>query len=280
MNALVIGLGMGTQYQTWMKELGMQVNTLDTDPRKQADFVDLDSAINNKKYNIIYIGTPNNTHKKIAQVVVNHTDVLLIEKPGFKTSWEWKSFVGENLNTRIMMVKNNQYRNEIAQFKKYIQHARRVKVTWIRSHGIPESPWFCNPEQSYGGVSRDLMPHLLSYFTCLKEYKNARSIFTQSTDNQNKGVDTESYLELIDKKTVWTFHADWASKGYEDNSITFRGSDFCVQFDLGKLCPAEPYKAMIETALNNISNDDFWKDQLAQDIFIHNIVEKLCVSTV
>ena len=35
------------------------------------------------------------------------------------------------------------------------------------------------------------------------------------------------------------------------------------------------YKAMIENAVDNLNNNEFWKEQLEQDLWIHKQIEKL-----
>jgi hypothetical protein len=61
----------------------------------------------------------------------------------------------------------------------------------------------------------------------------------------------------------------------DDRGINFYMSDGSVKrIELG-LCPEEAYKNMILDAIKNIDNTAFWSVQLAQDLFIHNKIEKL-----
>ena len=39
--------------------------------------------------------------------------------------------------------------------------------------------------------------------------------------------------------------------------------------------PEEAYRAMIENAVNNLNNNEFWTEQLAQDLWIHRQIENL-----
>lgn len=41
------------------------------------------------------------------------------------------------------------------------------------------------------------------------------------------------------------------------------------------LCPEEAYKKMIMMAIENLNNNQYWQDQLAQDIWIHQQIENL-----
>ena len=44
-----------------------------------------------------------------------------------------------------------------------------------------------------------------------------------------------------------------------------------VYFELG-LCPEDAYKRMIETAISNIANKEFWANELKQDLWIHEMI--------
>ena len=44
-------------------------------------------------------------------------------------------------------------------------------------------------------------------------------------------------------------------------------------FNLG-LCPEIAYKQMIETAIANLNNKDFWNTQLEQDLWIHKMIDQ------
>ena len=51
-------------------------------------------------------------------------------------------------------------------------------------------------------------------------------------------------------------------------------SSSAIKFELG-LCPESAYKKMISTAVENLNNKEFWQKQFAQDIWIHQQIEKL-----
>ncbi len=68
--------------------------------------------------------------------------------------------------------------------------------------------------------------------------------------------------------------ANWKDNNADDVYISFDMKNSAAKFVLG-LCPEQAYKAMIENAVNNLNNNDFWKEQLAQDIWIHRQIENL-----
>lgn len=270
--AVVVGLGMGQQYVQWFEQLGYTVTTVDTDPSKQADHSDFEFIFDDwYRQNIIYIGTPNFTHEPIARQLASHAEILLVEKPGFKSYSNWMRFVSDFPRTGIMMVKNNQYRPETELWREMADRSDRVNVVWERADGIPSSPWFVNPKQSYGGVSRDLMPHMLSYFTNFADYSHSREVSRRKEDLVGVGVDTYCILEYTaanDKKTAWTLITNWQTDEYDSAHIEFVIDGHSHIYDLGAWCPSEPYLDMIRTCVKNIDNNKFWNEQYAQDIWI------------
>lgn len=275
--ALVIGLGMGLQYKQWLKQLGFAVTTVDPDLDKNADFLSIESCLTKQSmFDLVYIGTPNYTHELIARQLASHTKILLIEKPGFETHTHWVNFVKEFNQTRVMMVKNNQYRPEREIWHEMAERSDKVYVVWQREKGIPSSPWFIDPAKSYGGVSRDLMPHMLSYFTNFTDYANSITTRQQKEDLLDIGIDTWCIMEYTaanDKKTEWILFTDWQNESYDSASIEFIINGHSHIYDLGALCPSEPYLDMITACIKNLDNDNFWNDQLAQDVWIHQQIE-------
>ncbi len=279
--ALVIGLSMGRQYASWLEQMGYKVVTADLDPGKSALYTDYKDAVRYQNYDIIYIGTPNWTHEPIARDVVDKTKILIIEKPGFVNSLAWKEFVDSNPNTRIFMVKNNQYRLELSGFKDLLKISRRVNVVWSRKSGIPASPWFKQRDRAFGGVSRDLMTHLLSYYTALTNYNYGTKSYTHAVDIHNTGIDDFCEIEIKNDNNTWCFTASWQNNKEDRHYIEFDFGSTRARFELGDYvtafggCPAAPYMAMIQAAVDNIDNPDFWQNQAEQDCWIHKQVENL-----
>ena len=279
--ALVIGLSMGRQYASWLEQLGYKVITADVDPARKAFYTDYADAVRYSIYDIIYIGTPNWTHELIARDVVDKTKILIIEKPGFVNSTAWKKLATDNPNTRILMVKNNQYRLELSGFKDLLKVSKRVNVVWSRRAGVPASPWFKEKDRAFGGVSRDLMPHLLSYYTTLTEYKDGVKVYADAVDRHDTGIDDFCEIEIKNGNVNWTFTASWQNNKEDLHYIEFDLGTNKVRFELGDYvtafggCPAAPYMAMIQAAVDNIDNNNFWQSQLEQDCWIHKQVENL-----
>ncbi len=278
--ALVIGLSMGRQYASWLEQLGYKVITADVDPGKSAWYTDYNDAVRYQNYDIIYIGTPNWTHEPIARDVVSKTKILIIEKPGFVNSKAWREFVESNPDTRIMMVRNNQFRTEISAFKQLAKHSKQITVCWSREDGVPGSPWFTDKSKAFGGVSRDLMPHLLSMYTALANYKTGNKLYAIAEDRNNSNVDDFCEIE-ISNNAKWVFNANWKNNNKNEFYIEFDLGIDVIKFELGDYmtafggCPAGPYMAMIKTATENLNNNEFWQEQLEQDVWIHRQIEHL-----
>jgi len=292
--ALVVGLGMGTQYALWLTELGYNVYTVDVDPGKAASYTDVAVALgHHPQLDVVYIGTPNWTHESIAQQVAPHAKLVLVEKPGVKYSSNWQQLVASYPDTRIMMVKNNQFRPEIKRFKQLADQSDKIYVRWNNANRIPHpGSWFTTKEKAFGGVSRDLMPHMLSYYCALTDYRQGVKIKAKaiqsyelkdihSTDygsvnpNGTYDVDDFCHFEFKNGSTTWVLSANWKTNlDHDDSSISFSMKNSALRHELG-LCPAEAYKAMIQEAMDNLDNNNFWQKQLDQDLWIHQQIENL-----
>jgi hypothetical protein len=67
--------------------------------------------------------------------------------------------------------------------------------------------------------------------------------------------------------------ANWADGVADNRSVEFEKQDGTVKrFELG-LCPEEAYKNMIDCAISNIGNEQFWQRQFLQDLWIHERIQ-------
>jgi predicted dehydrogenase len=291
MKALIVGMGIGQLYYSVFSSLGYEIDTVDSNPEKNATFKTADSIID--KYDIAVICTPNFTHELVARTIAKNCKIVLIEKPGVQDSKCWFCLVEDFPDTRFMMVKNNQYRNEIELFKRQADQSDKVYVRWNNANRIPQpGSWFTTKELAFGGVSRDLIPHMLSYYCALTDYKqgtkvkakaiqNYKLVDIDSTDygvvnpNGTYDVDDFCHLEFQNGNTIWILSANWKTNlDHDDSSISFSMKNSAVRHALG-LCPESAYKTMVETAVKNLNNNEFWNKQLAQDLWIHEQIEKL-----
>lgn len=285
MRSLIVGMGFGNAvYKPILAELGHEIVTVD--PVRPADFLSVEEAIDKHRFfSIAHITTPNYTHEPLARLCAPYSRFVFVEKPGVKDRNSWLNLIKDHPN--IVMTKNNQYRDEIDYFRNLARQSKHITIKWSNNNRIPNpGSWFTDRKLSFGGVSRDLMPHLLSYYTLFGSYergKRTKRIFRQdwkledlkSTDygniNHNGIFDVDTYFELEYEtaKTKWTLIADWRSDfGIDEIYIDFDGK----RFELG-LCPEKAYRRMIETAIDNRDRIWYWEDQLAQDLFIHQEIE-------
>jgi predicted dehydrogenase len=288
-DVLLVGMGFGQAvYMPVLKSMNFNVVTVDK--YLPADFTTVEEAIaKHGKFNLVHICTPNNTHESITETVADNARIIFVEKPGVSDSLSWFKLARKYPNTKVVMTKNNQYRNEINYFKQLAKVSNTVKIFWHNTNRIPKpGSWFTDKSQAFGGVSRDLMPHLLSYFTHFTDYKEAKKVLVDckqrytldSIKSSNYGsvnkdgiYDVDDFCEIHFEfdNTKYILSADWASNlGYDDISIDFDGR----RFELG-LCPEEAYYKMIDTAVRNYYNNDYWENQLEQDVWIHRQLEVL-----
>jgi predicted dehydrogenase len=291
--SLVVGMGIGNLYAAVLDELGHGVITVDSDPNKNADFTSVDDAIKEiRSFDTVHICTPNFTHIKIARKLAACSKIVFIEKPGVATSDAWKQLSIDYPKARIVMVKNNQYRDEIKRFKELAVQSKTVHLKWNNCNRIPSpGSWFTDKSLAFGGVSRDLIPHMLSYYCALTDHTKGNRLYATAVQrNELKDIDSTDYgvinydgvynvddfceMEFKNGKTKYILTANWRTLEPSDISVSFDMDGRAVRFELG-LCPESAYKQMIRDAVENLNNDSYWQDQLAQDIWIHEQIENL-----
>jgi len=290
--SLVVGMGIGKLYNTVLNHLGHGVVTVDSDPSKGADFLSVDAAIVVcRMFDTVHICTPNFTHFEIASKLAPVSKIVFIEKPGVADSFSWKKLVETFPKTRFMMVKNNMWRSNIADLKELATTASTVKIEWTRFDCIPSpGSWFTTRKLAFGGVSRDLMPHLLSLYIALNpNWRDEHLPSKISKQNWKlKDIDSTEYGVINPNGTYdvddfcnfkfgnkWECLAEWRSLKYELSAILFTMQDNSKKVvELG-WCPEDAYQSMIKEAVDNIDNYKFWLDQFEIDTWIHERIEKL-----
>ena len=249
MKSLIIGLGFGQLYKRVLEKMGHQVITVDINSKHNPMFLELTTALaTHPEYDTVHICTPNNTHYTIAQKVAPHSKMVFIEKPGVQNAQQWQILVSSNKNTKFIMTKNNMWRTKIwlDGIKTKVSDNDIIDINWRNINFIPNpGGWFTNKALAYGGVSRDLLPHLLSIFIAInpntykdfkltkfhKEQKNTLKELIEETyettgDNRagNYGtmnpngvydVDDLVELEFNNNEKTYRLTADWkAGKGF------------------------------------------------------------------
>jgi len=286
MKVLIVGMGFGNLYKSVHTDLVNDIVTVDTNGT--ADYATVDDAIReNSAFDVAHICTPNFTHIKIARKIAPACDIINIEKPGVATAEAWQQLVQDYPSTRFMMSKNNMWRDNIADLQKAAANAAQIEITWVNKDRVPNpGSWFTTKSLAYGGVSRDLMPHLLSLYIALNPNWMTTPVTDSSmgqfwtldklTGSEYGNVDPDGTYDVDDHATVyfddrWILYADWKDDTADDRSIRFDKQEF----ELG-LCPESAYKAMVIDAINNRDNAEFWQTQLQQDLWIHAKIDELC----
>jgi len=293
MKSLVVGLGIGKLYVDVLTKLGADVVTVDMDATKNPTFTDFKEACASGQYDTVHICTPNFTHEELFYEYVKskpkENSIVFVEKPGFKTAQRWQKAL--DAPVRLMMVKNNQYRSNIDDMVADSKSTNFARIAWINYNRVPNpGSWFTTKELAWGGVSRDLIPHLLSYIPMF-EAENFRrfSINRKNVQQRSKLIDLTSSdygnvkpngiydvddfcsveLSLGDVR-IWLL-ADWRSMREDDVSLHFGNRSV---YELG-LCPEEAYSTMIQTVIKHQDNSIFWTSQRLQDIWIHKMLEEI-----
>ena len=211
MKSLIIGMGIGELYKSVLTQLDAEVITVDTNPDKNADFARVEDAlVAHGFFDTVNICTPNFTHAQLTQQVAPYSKIVFVEKPGFKNSKEWIDILSQYPDTRIMMVKNNMWRDNIGEMQTLAAQSNSIDIKWIRKNCIPHpGSWFTTKELAYGGVSRDLVPHLLSLYIALNPYWYSTSATKKTSEQQwtLQNIDSTDYGTTVgaDATNVWAY---------------------------------------------------------------------------
>jgi predicted dehydrogenase len=295
MQSLIVGMGIGQLYKTVLENLGHTVITVDNSIGRGAMLPSVEAAILvYGPFDTVHICTPNYTHYEIAVKLAPHAKIIFIEKPGVINAAVWRNLSECFPETRFMMVKNNMWRDNINVMRELAMHAKTVNINWINYDRVPNpGSWFTNKRLSYGGVSRDLMPHLLSLYMALEpKYEIGSIVDSQKhtqwqlrdlmsteygTVNPNGvyDVDDIARISILNKGRQWELCSQWRSMNYDNRSIEFGMTDGSTEtIELG-LCPESAYQSMIKEAVERIDDGAFWQEQFAKDMWIHERIDAL-----
>ena len=307
MNVLIVGLGIGQVYKEQLIEHA--VVTVDKDPTLHPNFVDVSQAIPTNKpanyhhhFDVGIICTPNFTHKEIAYQIASHCKVVVVEKPGLQTAKEWSDLCSTFPTTKILMAKNNLFRPQNRLLRDVLLQQEtspleKIEITWNNKSRIPRpGSWFTTKEFAWGGVSRDLMPHVLHMAENLvgpimpEDVRNLSkkqnwdldyikicgTDYGPITPNGTYDVDDFATLTLETAKIGYRqgvpieCTVNWKC-GRDEQTIRFFYRDqTSLTYDFG-LCPNYVYGKMIDAFTN--MNDYEYQRQMLLDTRIHEILE-------
>jgi predicted dehydrogenase len=276
MKALLAGFGgIGKNvYYPELKNLGYDVDILDA---YAADVHYNDIGQIGNAYDLGVVCTPNFTHESIAAHLAKvGTSRIFVEKPGVVNHNAWTKLNSEFPKTQFHVVKNNLYRDDYGQTLELANEKELIglDVTWYNKNRIPNpGSWFTNKNLAFGGVSRDLMPHLYCFaakiltferfsrisLDCLaKQRWNLNQISNTDygvvTPNGVYNVDDFATAEGLDKISI-RLTASW-KEGYDKQSVTLFFKDGSTyEWEFG-LCPAEAYGIMLQDTTSSRFMDD------------------------
>lgn len=293
MKSLIVGMGIGQLYKTVLHRLGADVITVDPDISKGADFPNIESAIfAHNNFDTTHICTPNYTHFDLAHKLASISKIVFVEKPGVRYAANWATLIHTHKKTKFLMVKNNMWRSNIEEMLLKTKEATEININWINKDRVPNpGSWFTTKKLSYGGASRDLMPHLLSLYISLNEHwKYSQQIHSSSnvryqldeltntdygtiTQNGTYDVDDICKLSFNYNGQIWNLTADWRSLDTDKRNIEMLINGDIINYELG-LCPEDAYEKMINETWKSLDNTSFWDRQFLYDFWIHERIEK------
>ena len=289
--ALIIGMGIGQlYYQIYMKK-GWEFQTVDL--TKTADYTEVKDV--QGEFDIAHICTPNFTHEAIVRQIANKCKIVFVEKPGVENADAWSQLIKDFPQTLILMVKNNQHRHNVDILKETAQNCDNLVLNWCNKNRVPNpGSWFTTKELAYGGVSRDLMPHLLSWVQVLADdYTRIENVYNDSeqrynldtigdtdygeiTKNGTYDVDDFAQVYLVDRPKInFMLNTAWKQEEEDAINIKFYSMGNLIHTEELGLCPEDAYSKMIDSAYENIYNKEYKQLQLAKDLWIHKQLERL-----
>ena len=295
---VIVGLGIGMVHFEQANALNLfdRIITVDPDPNKQATYTCVEQMLDQEsglEFDASIICTPNFTHPNLIKQLAPYSDLIMVEKPGLSSAQEWTGVLEENPDTRIVMTKNNIFRNSVAFWQEEYQKSSVVNFVWINKNRVPfPGGWFTNKNKAWGGVSYDLMPHLIhmaitagsgrisepSFSTRFQKWNLADVRDTEygAVNNVDPVYDVDDHcrisFEFDDRKINCV--AAWKSDQVQNNmvEVQFVQEDQTVVMDLG-LCPNEAYGKQLYHFLN--MNEDQYKIQNSLDKFVLSCIENI-----
>ena len=195
-------MGIGQLYVDAATQLGWEIETVDIAPDKGATYTEIPT---DKEYDLAIICTPNFLHKECLDKALVVSKRVLVEKPGLQTRELWNEYV-QHHPARVFMVKNNCYRDLFYGMGLNFENIAFISINWINKDRVPKpGSWFTNKELAFGGVSRDLLPHLIQVAIALTRYDLKNLEFIEGHKEQRYTLDDieSSSYGTIDKGGVY-----------------------------------------------------------------------------
>lgn len=288
MRALIVGMGIGELYKSIYERKLWDITTVDI--IKPADYWDINEV--RGEFDVAHVCTPNFTHESIARTIADRCKIVFVEKPGLEDSEAWESLVHTFPNTRFAMVKNNQHRNNLAELYVLARKSDEIVINWHNYNRVPHpGSWFTEKAYAWGGVSRDLLPHCLSWiqifepewaslglYACSKhQHYDLKTVGSTDYGEVNEfgvyDVDDQAEILLNNDWHMYTASASWKNPvGNKINIEFYKQRDLIHTEPLG-LCPEDAYEKMVDTAVENLYNNRYWSEQFARDVWIHKQLE-------
>tara|TARA_R110000796_G_scaffold111486_3_gene222994 strand:+ start:238 stop:1110 length:873 start_codon:yes stop_codon:yes gene_type:complete len=288
MRALIVGMGIGELYKSIYERKLWDVTTVDQ--HKPADYWDIEEV--EGEFDVAHICTPNWTHGHIARIIASRCKIVFVEKPGLRTAEHWEALVHTFPNTRFCMVKNNQFRHNVAELYITARKSDEIVLNWHNYNRVPNpGSWFTDKSRAWGGVSRDLLPHLLSWVQVFEPEYSSLGLYSAS-EHQHYTLDTVGSTDygVVDPEGVYdvddtaelllnndwhiyTCTTSWKNPVGDKINIEFFKQGDLIHIEPLGLCPEDAYEKMVDTAVDNLYNDRYWSEQFARDVWIHKQLE-------
>ncbi|QCG76242.1 hypothetical protein EST35_0362 [Pseudomonas phage vB_PaeM_PA5oct] len=288
MNSIIIKTKKDLLYETTLSNLGFITTTIQVGDI--VEFDKIEEELNSKDFFTAFVRTSTHFQYEIAKRCASRCKIVFIDINGFRSAQEWEDIKKEFPYTRFILLKNNMWNSNISDFKKLIPDTKAINIKCLNKNKLNSLDyWNTIKGFSFGGTSRDILPHLLSIFVSLND-DFAESVATETILKRNLSLsdikkyipgpglsyDVDDYFNVsYQSKIICNLEADWKSNKTDVKNIEFiLNDDTSSLFDID-YNEESSYSRMISNCVQNLSNEGFWSYHYLIDEWILKQIENL-----
>jgi len=195
-----------------------------TDYRRMLDLAEID---------LIVIGTPNDTHCRIALAAAAAGKHLVVEKPLCMNLREADQMIAacRTANVKLMYAEELCFAPKYVRLKKLLDEGALGSPTLIKQsekHNGPHAPHFWDVERSGGGVTMDMGCHAIEFFRWVLGRPKIASVYAQMGTlvhaDKTRGDDNALIVLEFDNGCVALAEESWSKLGGMDDRAEIYGS--------------------------------------------------------
>jgi predicted dehydrogenase len=196
-------------------------------------FTDYRQLLDLAEVDLIVIGTPNDTHYRIALDAAAAGKHLVVEKPLCMNLAEADQMIAacRRANLKIMYAEELCFAPKYVRLKKLLDEGALGAPTLIKQsekHNGPHASHFWDVERSGGGVTMDMGCHAIEFFRWVLGRPKIKSVYAQMGTlvhgDKTRGDDNALLLLEFDNGCVALAEESWSKLGGMDDRAEIYGS--------------------------------------------------------